>query len=462
MTEKKGSPLCIVVADDEPGVLKAVCATLELGGFGPTLPCADSRDLMALLSRNDPDVLLLDLNMPHMDGYRLLPSIREEHPDLPVIVVTAVEDVAKAVDCMRLGTLDYLVKPVDRQKLLDSVGQAITIRMLRREGTSPMRHPASESLKDQDAFKGILYCSARMHKLLRYAESVAHSPHTVLITGETGVGKELIAQGVHRASGRRGELVCVNVAGYDDNMLADSLFGHGKGAFTGAEHARAGLLENAAGGTLLLDEIGDLSIGSQVKLLRLMEGGEYYPLGVDSPRRSTARLLVATNRDLPGEIVKGTFRKDLYYRLCTHQLQVPPLRERPEDIKLLLEHFVQGAALENGKDPPVIPADLLLTLRSYAFPGNVRELRAMVFDAVRRHRSGPLTSHLFRAAIQQAGAGSFSQEQLFEACDRLPSLREATHALISEALKRSQGNQAAAARMLGISPQALNQRLKHS
>jgi DNA-binding NtrC family response regulator len=290
----------------------------------------------------------------------------------------------------------------------------------------------------------------------------------VFITGDTGVGKELVAKVIHDLSGRKGPFVAVNVAGLDDAVFSDTLFGHRKGAFTGAEQHREGLLAQASGGTLFLDEIGDLRESSQVKLLRLLQDHTYYPLGADVPRRSDARVLVATNRGVQNVIAEGAFRKDLYYRLRTHHVHIPPLSERKEDIPLLLDHFVAEAARALNRRKPSLSPDLNIFLTAYNFPGNVRELHAMVFDAVARHKTGRLAAEDFKeslvpgdevhsppAPLPAAGEAGHLRS-LF---GRFPTLREAELLLISEALRQSGNNQGTAAALLGITRQALNKRL---
>jgi DNA-binding NtrC family response regulator len=300
-----------------------------------------------------------------------------------------------------------------------------------------------------------------MLSLFRIVESIARSDEPILITGETGTGKDLLAAAVHEASGRDGPLVALNVGGADDQMFSDTLFGHRKGAFTGAEEARPGLVQHTGAGTLFLDEIGDLSGQSQVKLLRLLDSGEYYPLGSDLPRRSAARTLVATNHDLTSLISEGRFRKDLYYRLSTHELRVPPLRDRKDDLPLLLDHFLDEACGKLQKKKPSVQPQVLQLLASCAFPGNVRELRSMVHDAVSRLSSPTLTLEDMRKVIRpetpREPGESSPTRILFP--ERLPTLDQAAELLIDEALSRAGGNQSIAAGMLGISHQALNRRL---
>src|SRR5208337_1306452 len=260
----------------------------------------------------------------------------------------------------------------------------------------------SASAQRNPAFSGSATGEPRMRQLMGYAEAIAKSAHPVLVTGETGVGKELFSRAVHELSGRKGVLVAINAAGLDDALFADLLFGHRKGAYTGADSDLEGLIDKARDGTLFLDEIGDLSPASQLKLLRVIETGEYFPLGSDLMRRGRARFIVATNRDLDAVVGTSHFRRDLYYRLRAHRIRIPPLRERLGDLPLLVERFIASAAAELGKKPPTAPPELYPLLRSYDFPGNVRELQSMVFEAVNAERSGSLPLSVFREAIGTA------------------------------------------------------------
>jgi DNA-binding NtrC family response regulator len=307
-----------------------------------------------------------------------------------------------------------------------------------------------------------------MRSIFQYIEAIAASPRPVLITGETGVGKELAAKAVHTLSKRNGAFVPVNVAGLDDHVFADTLFGHKKGAFTDAREARSGLIERAAGGTLFLDEIGDLSTTSQVKLLRLLQEGEFFPLGSDVAKRSDARTVVATNQNLDALLSSGQFRKDLYYRLCDHQIHIPPLHSRREDLPVLVEHFLEKASKTLAKKKPTPPAELITLLSTYHFPGNIRELESMIFDAVSSHQSGMLSMDVFKAHIivKHPIAAADSADPTPEKgksisfSHQLPTLKQIEQLLIDEAMKRSNGNQSIAALSLGITRQALNKRLK--
>jgi transcriptional regulator with GAF, ATPase, and Fis domain len=306
-----------------------------------------------------------------------------------------------------------------------------------------------------------------MLQIFRYVEAIAPTSLPVLITGETGVGKELVARAIHSISERTGSFVPVNIAGLDDTLFADTLFGHVKGAYTGAESSREGMVAKAEDGTLFLDEIGDLAPESQIKLLRLLQEREYQPLGTDRPRPTNARFVFATNIDIARGIGEGKFRKDLLYRLRSHHIRIPPLRERTGDLPALVDHFFDKASRAVGKTRPTVPKELLPLLRGYAFPGNIRELEGLIFDAVVRHQSRVLSLSSFRNAIGERAADSVERTMsctaeggnLFEACQALPTLKEANSLLIEESLRRSGGNQDAAARLLGLTRTALNRRL---
>ncbi|MEJ2099823.1 MAG: sigma-54 dependent transcriptional regulator [Desulfobacterales bacterium] len=458
----------VMMVDDEAQAINSFEMTLRSANMNNFIRCHDSRDVMSLLSSQEIEVMLLDLRMPHISGEELLPMITADYPEIPVVVVTGSNDIDTAVKCMQQGAFDYILKPVEKSRLIGGVKRAVALRELQRENQLLKAHVLSDKLERPEAFSEIITASTAMRSLFQYIEAISNSPRPVLITGETGVGKELAAKAVHKLSNRKGDFVPVNVAGLDDHVFADTLFGHKKGAFTDAQEARSGLVERAAGGTLFLDEIGDLSTTSQVKLLRLLQEGEFFPLGSDVAKRSNARIVVATNQNLDALQSSGQFRKDLYYRLCDHQIHIPPLRSRREDLPLLVEHFLEKASKTLDKKKPTPPAELIILLSTYHFPGNIRELESLIFDAVSSHKSGKLSMDLFKAHISKAhplsridSEDSISQERtLIGFSDQLPTLKQIEQLLIDEAMKRSNGNQSIAALSLGISRQALNKRLK--
>jgi DNA-binding NtrC family response regulator len=459
MHEGSGYGANVLIVDDEEAVLRTFQLTLQADGIGRVVTESDSSKTLQRIQDESPAVVLLDLTMPGLSGRDLLPLIRTRFPHVSVVIVTGNAELETAVACMKAGASDYLVKPIDRGKLASTVRTAMQVQELRRENAALARHLFTRTLEHAEVFDEIITRDPRMLSLFQYVEAVAFSTHPVLVTGETGTGKELFARAIHQASGRSGEMVTVNAAGLDDTMFSDLLFGHRKGAFTGADQPLRGLVERAAAGTLFLDEIGDLNAASQVKLLRLSESGEYYPLGSDQPRRSDARLVIATNRNLEAAVAHGGFRSDLYFRLATHHVAVPPLRERRQDIPLLVDKFLKDAALELTKPAPKYPNELLVRLRGYDYPGNVRELRSLILDAVGRNRGGDLTIVL----PGEAALGDESAESPQPAVDfagALPTIQQAIRMLVGEALNRSGGNQTAAAHLLGISQQALSRRLK--
>lgn len=465
MKETRYPEFGVLLVDDESSWLRTMSMTLAIeAGINNIHRCSDSREVLGLLAAQDIGLVLLDLNMPHISGLELLPMIVEEFPQVNVIVVSGLNQVDKAVQCMKKGALDFYVKTVEVDRLIKGVQRALRSIELERENRQMRSRFFGSGLEHPACFEEILTANRSMLSVFQYIEAIAASSRPVLITGESGVGKELIARAIHRLSGRSGSLVPVNVAGLDDNVFSSTLFGHKKGAYTGADENRGGMVEQAAYGTLFLDEIGDLSIASQVKLLRLLQEGEYFPLGSDMVKRMNARVIVATHQDLAVSQAEGRLRKDLYYRLCGHHVHIPPLRERKDDIALLLNSFLEQAAEELGKKSPSYPNELVALLENYPFPGNVRELKGMVFDAMSMHKSRMLSMDAFKRAMDGHSAvkdsGVVPNDSLFNSDAQLPPLKEVSSLLVQEAMKRSKGNQSLAARLLGISQPALSKRLK--
>jgi DNA-binding NtrC family response regulator len=457
----------ILVIDDEEAILLSIDTILQLAGMNNVLTCADSRQAMAIVKQRPPSVILLDLNMPHIEGEAILEQITNQNQNIPVIIITGRIDAQTAVECMKSGAFDYIVKPVDENRLIASVKKSLQYGELRQENQT-LKEQLREGGHHPEAFKNIITNSPKMLLLFNYIESTAKTPEPVLIRGETGTGKELIARAIHDLSDNTGEFVAINVAGLDDNVFSDTLFGHVKGAFTGADSERLGLIERAANGTLFLDEIGDLSPSSQIKLLRLLQEKEYMPLGQDTNRTSSARIVASTHVDLWDLQQKELFRQDLHYRLRTHRISLPPLRERKEDLGLLVDHFVQCATEILKKKKPRIPEELMLSLEAYNFPGNIRELQAMVFDAIAQNDNGILPLSVFRNHISRAQqeeikhhTGEPNQGIPVTFADPLPTIKQATRMLVEEAMHRAGNNQSTAASLLGISQQALSKRLKN-
>ena len=458
--------LPVLMVDDEAQALDSFETVLLFTSINNIIRCQDSREVMPLLSRQEIEVMLLDLSMPHISGEELLSLVARNFPEVPVIIITGSNDVETAVGCMKSGAFDYMVKPVEKSRLISGVKRAIEIRELQRENRLLRSHVLTDQLEYPEVFSEIITNSVSMRAIFQYIEAISISPQPILITGETGVGKELVAKSIHSVSSRQGAFVPVNVAGLDDNVFADTLFGHKRGAFTGADQPRGGLIEQASGGTLFLDEIGDLSPFSQVKLLRLLQDGEFFPLGSDIAKRSDARVVVATNQNLQTLEESGKFRKDLYYRLCAHHIHIPPLRERRDDLPLLVDHFLEKASKALNKKKPTPPVELMTLLATYPFPGNVRELESMIFDAVSNHKSGELSLDGFKAYIRQKHI--VPEAEAIVPLTEVSTLKEKINILshvtekqmIIDALSKTNQNRTKAAELLGVSRRTLQNKIK--
>ena len=460
----------VLIVDDEASWLKSVSLFLERSlDLTNIRTCQDGRQVMALLEQEPANLVLLDVTMPHLSGEELLLQIKARYPETPVLMLSGRNEIDIAVRCIRHGAFDYFVKTVDEERLLSGVRHALAMSALHAENLNLKESLFSHGMRHAELFAEIVTRSPAMLTVFRYLEAIAHSAEPVLICGESGVGKELVARAVHQLSAPQGPWVAVNVAGLDGQVFSDTLFGHVRGAFTDARENRPGMIEQARLGVLFLDEIGDLSQESQIKLLRLLQENEYLPLGSDLPRKAQTRFVFATNQNLAAGVEDGRFRRDLYYRLKTHQVNIPPLRQRREDIALLLEHFLAETAEQLEKKKPTVPDQLLALLQNYPFPGNVREMRAMVYDAVARHQHGVLSMASFHEVIDSSrkelsrqgcpvANGMAGMQPIFP--EILPTLKEVAELLADEALRRTDGNQTQAARLLGVTRAALGKRLK--
>lgn len=453
--------LPVVLVDDEQIALQSMDIVLRSAGINNIKCIQDSRDVMGFLERVEVGIVMLDLTMPYLSGEDLLLKIVCKYPEIPVIIVTGKNEIEKAIKCIQLGAFGYYVKPIDDNQLITAVKKAVQFRELQKENSILSARIKSTKLESPESFHEIVTNNEKMNAIFRYVEAIAETSKPVLIIGETGVGKELIARSIHNLSRRKGLFVTINASSLSDELFADTLFGHVKGSYTGATGERKGLIERASGGTLFLDEIGDLSLDSQVKLLRLLQEREYHPVGSDLPKRSDARIIVATNRNLVEMQKDGKFRTDLYYRLKTHHIYIPPLRERIEDLPLLLDHFLEKAANELEKKKPTPPKELLTLLSCYHFPGNIRELEGMVYDSVSSHKTKKLSMTSFKNAIGEKSIpdSKCNLNPIISLSGQFPTIKEATDFLIEEALRRSNNNQTIAAGLLGITRQALNKRL---
>jgi DNA-binding NtrC family response regulator len=465
--------LPLLMVDDEPAWLHSMALSLKVSaGINNVIRCSDSREAMDLLQQQSCCLALIDLNMPYINGEHLLAQIKESFPDIAVIIISGMNQIETAIRCVKAGAEDFYIKTDERERVVSGIMRTLRQIELRRQNRELAERLLRRGESEDPAFAQFHTCSGKMRGIFSYLRAIARGYEPVLITGESGTGKELVARALYQLRCPDKPWIAVNVAGLDDMVFSDTLFGHVKGAFTSADQPRKGMIEEAADGILFLDEIGDLAPASQVKLLRLLQEGEYYPLGSDKPRRVRARILFATNQKLKDKVDQGSFRKDLYYRLCAHLIDIPPLRERKEDLPLLVNALVAEAAQSFSCAPPQISPALLELLASYEFPGNIRELRAMVFDAVGLHQEGDLATARFKGVIAPAtdalqdhsdnGATPARSSAAIIFGPELPTIKEATQALVDEALQRASGNQSKAAKALGISPQALNKRLKTS
>ena len=394
----------LLIVDDEQSVCWAMSKLAEQLGHTASV-AASAEQAFVLAEQRRPDAIVLDVRLPGIDGLTAMGKLQERVGDVPIIVITAYGELSTAVQAVRNGAFEYLVKPFD----LPVAQRAVERALQKPQGDSG--GPALPSYRE------IIGSSSAIQEVFKRIAMVAPSEACVHLRGESGTGKELVARAIHRYSQRaEGPFVAVNVASLNPSLAESELFGHAKGAFTGAEHACKGLLEQADGGTLFLDEVADIPLSIQVKLLRVLEYGEIAPVGGDRPVRSNFRLLSATHQNLGQNVAEGSFRQDLYFRLVTFEIEIPPLRERREDIAALTDHFLAMLAAKNGCPRPILPAEALRTLQERPWYGNVRELRNALEHAVILARGGCLMPDHLPAPLGSPTAPGSSCE------DRIASL----------------------------------------
>lgn len=441
----------ILVTEDDRTQREIIGDILEQAGYQVKLAPSAEDSLAAL--KNDPyDILLTDMRMPGMDGLDLLRQAKRLRPELDVVVMTAHATVKTAVTAMKEGAIDYLEKPFDKDELLMVVERAQERGELRRQNQQ-----LRELITDSVALGNIIGESPVMQRVFERAQRATRVNSTVLILGESGTGKELIARHIHFQGPRQKKpFVVVNCAAVPDNLVESELFGHEKGAFTGADASRPGKFETAHGGTIFLDEIGDMHLESQAKLLRVLQDGVVERVGGSKPRQVDVRAIVATNRDLKKAVETGEFREDLYFRLEVLTVQLPPLRERLEDIPLLVNHFREKLARKLGIPAPALGPDVIDAFRRYRWPGNVRELehtleQLFVLADKDRIAANDLPEKL-RAPVPQTGDFMLPPGGLV--------LEDLEQELIRQALERSGGRIKEAAELLGLTYKTLQYRLK--
>jgi two-component system NtrC family response regulator len=439
----------LLVEDDDPQ-RKTLSGFLRKRGY-EVLEAASAAQAEQEAAAHPVDLLLTDLRLGGPDGISLLESLKKRHPDLQALVLTAFGTVEDAVRAMRAGAYDFLAKPVDLDRLEALVEKALERVRLARENRS-----LREVVKSSDAFAELVGESENMRQVKELAVKVAPSKASVLILGESGTGKEVLARAIHRSSERRGKpFMVINCAAMPETLVESELFGHQKGAFTGATADKQGRFELADGGTLFLDEIGDIPLPVQVKLLNVLQSGQFQRVGGTKTIEVDVRLITATHRDLEKAIGEGTFREDLYYRLNVVSVTMPPLRDRPGDIPLLVDHFIRKHADLSAAPIESAAPEVLEKLAAWTFPGNVRELENLIERAVVLAEGSELKPDDFPPQIGQgAPPPPAGDEGLEEQVARLEI------SLIRDALSRNQGNKSAAARDLGLSERAIRYKMK--
>jgi two-component system response regulator PilR (NtrC family)/two-component system response regulator HydG len=443
-------PERVIVVEDDHELRALLDELLRAAGYEVTpVPGAEAA-LEALAADCPADLVITDLVMPGMRGEELLVRLKRERPELNVIVITAFGSIDSAIELVKAGAYDYVTKPFSSDELLLAVERALSDSKMRRELAHLSRIAARVGIP------GFIGASAAVNELFRTASRAAHSRHPVLLTGESGTGKELVARGIHRMSGRA-SFVAINCGALPEHLLESELFGHEKGSFTGAERAKPGLLETAHGGTAFLDEVAELPLSLQPKLLRALEYGEIRRIGATEARALDIRIIAATNRDLEEEVRAGRFREDLFWRLNVIHIHIPPLRERPSDIPLLAEQFLASAAQEHPNAPKRISAEAMALLTAYPWPGNARELRNAIQRAAVLAAGEELTPEDLPPRIRKAVGLS---GLVTGASQRRMSLRDLEREYVLEVLRQVDGNKTRAAEILGLDRKTLYRKLE--
>jgi len=446
----------ILVIDDDQAVLHFLNIMLLQSGLYEVDTLSSSSAAFRQITAERYDLLLLDMDMPEVTGLDILKYIRSQGIHLPTLILTGVEDIQLAVAAMKSGAIDYLTKPIDNQTLLQQIAAAIEKGKL-AEPVAEEEPAHRDLLENEEAFAEIITQNREMIKIFQMIEKMAVSDNSVLIWGESGTGKELVAKAIHRISRRRNEkFIAVNAGSFANELFSSEFFGHDKGAFTGAVAAKRGFLEEADKGTLFLDEIGELSLPIQVKLLRVLQEGEFFRLGSTQKLNVDVRIIAATNKNLLEEIKKGNFRKDLFYRLNMNSVYLPPLRDRKDDIPLIAHHFLKRFSEQNQKKISRISEPVMKMLREYDYPGNIRELINIINSSVIIETSEELRKKSIPHYFLESA--SFSDVNL----DDIPlrSLKEVEKDHILKIIHYTRGNRTKAAKILEISRISLISKLK--
>jgi two-component system response regulator HydG len=448
-------PIHVLVVDDDEPHATAVAESLERVGYDCVVATSGA-DGLRLIEEQDFDIIITDLIMEGVGGLEVLAKAKRELPDAEVVILTGHSTIKTAVTAMQAGASTYLTKPLDINELRTKANKASQSQRLQRSNIELQRQ-----LNEKFGFEGVIGNSAAMHSVVAKLRQIAPTSVSVLITGESGTGKELVAKALHINSPRKNKpFVPLNCAELSENVLESELFGHVKGAFTGADRDRVGRFQYANGGTLFLDEIGDMPMAIQVKLLRVLESGEIVRVGTNEPVKVNVRLISATHRDLGDAIAENQFRQDLYHRLKVVSVKLPPLRERRDDIPLLIDHFLKGFAISHGKTITAITPSARKILVAYSWPGNVRELKNTIESMVVMDSDGvldvdDLTEELQAASMNARAASPAGGDSLVG-----KSLEEIEKHYIAETLALTEGNREEAARLLGIGERTLYRKLK--
>jgi len=445
----------ILIIDDDQAILNYLEVLLMQAGKFEVQCLSESKKAFETILEFQPELILLDMDMPEVTGLDILHYLLER-PDAPeILILSGVEDIELAVKAIKLGAYDYLTKPLDRAKLLISIDRTLERRTLKLKVEELRNH--IEEAEEDDPFVKIINSSPQMQKVLKYIEKISPTDNPVLIWGESGTGKELIARAIHKLSKRKDKLfVAINASILASELFASEFFGHTKGAFTGAVSDKTGILEKADHGTLFLDEIGDLSLSVQVKLLRVLQEGEFFPVGSTKSRRVDVRLITATNKDLQEEIQQGNFRTDLFYRLNVSSVFVEPLRKREGDIVFLAQYFLKKYAATHNKKINTISEDVLTLLQRYHYPGNVRELENIINSAVLLETGKELT----RRSLPQYFLEATLKAKYSLVDTQCKSMVQVEKEHIERILKHSGGNRTMASKILGLSRVSLIAKIK--
>jgi DNA-binding NtrC family response regulator len=434
----------VLVVDDDEGLLLSIKATLVSSGLPEPALVSDSRRVMDLVRKYDFQLVLLDLLMPNLGGMEVLQEIKEQSPIVECVIVSAIDDVTSAVKAMSLGASDYLVKPLNSDKLIALVNRTLEKHTVQHELERLGSKKVFSSLKNPEAFADIVAEDETMALIFHQVEAVAGTDYSVVISGESGTGKEMLARVIHKLSNRsNAPFYAVNMASFSKTIFEDEFFGHAKGAYTDAGSDKMGFFEAAHGGTLFLDEITELDPSLQGKLLRVIEERELYRLGSTEVRDVDVRIIAATNRDINEEIVKGAFRADLYYRINMYNIKVPPLRERQKDILPIARHFLKIHAEINNKKIRSLSTELEQRLMQYSYPGNVRELENIIAAAVLQEKGNTISLTSTLNLLPYEGPERRKHIELL-------TLEELEKRHIEKVLEIAGGNRLKAAKILGV------------